>query len=367
VPLSWIAIEDITNTKEDTMAVGMIAFPLPFLTLFLAAVAGALVWRQDFGPTQARLFFVAFFVVAAFGSLVVGLRFGYGFEQLRPIQRAVPLFFGPLLYLGFASQTTSGERVGRLAVLHLGVAFAIAMLPAFLPGAAPGFDWLIGLSYAAYAAMLLLIWRKGPNAMMRARLEIAGQLARWAGLAGGFLLVILVFDTSIALNFARNEGDQAVAMISYGAIVTAALLLGVIFSAAKRSERQRVATAVPRPHDHDTAQIIAAAQDILAREALYRDTGLTADRLAKRLHVPTRALSEAINQQAGMNVSQYVNGFRLRRATELLARTDRALTDVMAQSGFLTRSNFYREFRRAHGQTPVEFRKLARGLPSQAE
>ena len=102
------------------------------------------------------------------------------------------------------------------------------------------------------------------------------------------------------------------------------------------------------------------------RDALYLDTGLTADRLARRLHLPTRALSEAINQRQGMNLSQYVNGFRLRRAAHLLAQTDLGLAEVMAQSGFLTRSNFYREFQRAYGQTPVGYRRFAREPPKPA-
>ena len=118
-------------------------------------------------------------------------------------------------------------------------------------------------------------------------------------------------------------------------------------------------TVAPAPA-RDTAKIAEAAQDLMVREALYLDTGLTADRLAKRLHIPTRALSEAINQRQNMNVSQYVNGFRLRRAAELLAQTDQGLADVMAQSGFLTRSNFYREFQREYGQTPVNYRRLER-------
>ena len=100
----------------------------------------------------------------------------------------------------------------------------------------------------------------------------------------------------------------------------------------------------------------------MLREALYLDSGLTADRLARHLHVPARALSEAVNRHLGMNVSQYVNGFRLRRAADLLAQTDDGLAEVMAQSGFLTRSNFYREFLREYGQTPTAYRRHHRTL-----
>jgi len=56
-------------------------------------------------------------------------------------------------------------------------------------------------------------------------------------------------------------------------------------------------------------------------------------------------------------VSQYVNGFRLDHAAQLLRSTDTSVVQVMAQSGFLTRSNFYREFQNRFGQTPAAYRQ----------
>jgi len=94
----------------------------------------------------------------------------------------------------------------------------------------------------------------------------------------------------------------------------------------------------------------------LKESKLYLDTNLTLERLAKRLHVPARALSEAVNQTQNMNVSQYVNGFRLRHAAMLLQTSKLNVTQVMEQSGFLTRSNFYREFERVYALSPIEYR-----------
>jgi AraC-like DNA-binding protein len=60
-----------------------------------------------------------------------------------------------------------------------------------------------------------------------------------------------------------------------------------------------------------------------------------------------------------MNMSQYVNGFRLDHAARLLRETNDSVTQVMSQSGFLTRSNFYREFQRVYRQTPAQYREGA--------
>ena len=49
-------------------------------------------------------------------------------------------------------------------------------------------------------------------------------------------------------------------------------------------------------------------------EQPYLDPDLTLARLARRLHVPIKQLSLAINMVKGENVSRYVNGFRIRSA-----------------------------------------------------
>ncbi|WP_407926009.1 helix-turn-helix domain-containing protein [Cochlodiniinecator piscidefendens] len=95
----------------------------------------------------------------------------------------------------------------------------------------------------------------------------------------------------------------------------------------------------------------------LLKTQLYVDTDLTVDRLAKRLHVPTRSLSAAINQTKGVNVSQYVNDFRLNHAADLLLNSKLSVAKVMEHSGFLTRSNFYREFQRLYNETPASYRQ----------
>jgi AraC family transcriptional regulator len=58
---------------------------------------------------------------------------------------------------------------------------------------------------------------------------------------------------------------------------------------------------------------------------------------------------------------QYLVRARLRRAARLLAREDRAITDVAYEAGFADLSNFVRTFGRAAGVSPREFRRAARG------
>lgn len=101
---------------------------------------------------------------------------------------------------------------------------------------------------------------------------------------------------------------------------------------------------------------------LMPQTRIYRDTDLNLDRLARRLVIPARHISGAINRTTGKNVSQYVDDFRISVACNQLRSGTKSVTKIMFGAGFQTKSNSYREFRRVAGMTPLEWRK-AKGLP----
>ena len=334
----------------------MMVFPLPLLTFLMAAIAAILIWRVDFGLAVARNLFVAFFAVVACGALLVGLRFGYGVEQFIPLQRALPLLGGPLLYLGFAVLAVPPAHLPRMFSLHLGIALVAALVAPNLFAGWLGLDSVIALSYSVYAAAILVRWRKGQNSLCHARLEMAAALHRWMLWAAGFLLAMVLIDTAIAASFALHRSDEAVKIISFGSAAVIGLMVLAIITAASFGVSRKPKAIVLVPQD-EAAALEQAAHTFLTSTQLYLDPALSIDRLAKRMHVPMRTLSAAINQSKSMNVSQYVNGFRLSHAATLLRETQLSVTEIAAQAGFLSRSNFYREFQRSYNQSPAAYRQ----------
>lgn len=335
----------------------MLALPLPILTFVLSAVACGLVWRLDLGNRLARALFTGVFACLAINTLLIGLRFGYGMDQFIILQRVIPLFIGPLIYLGFLAFTRTPDTMRRPMATHLAVAMIGAVLPQIFPPFRAGFDIVIGLSYLIYALLILGLWRKGPDSLANAPLNLIPSLRQWILGAAGMLMIMLVFDTIIAISFALQRFEDAVWLISVGSCVSMISLIIAIVVFSKGTQAKPAPAGQPRVADDASTQLEKAARDLLTEKELYLDTDLTLERLAKRLHVPARALSEAINQTQKMNVSQYVNGFRLDHAADLLVTTDLSVQRVMQRSGFLTRSNFYREFERVHAKSPSEYRK----------
>ncbi|MGB7319098.1 MAG: helix-turn-helix transcriptional regulator [Planktotalea sp.] len=336
----------------------LLVLPLPILTALLGGAIAILILRLDLGSRKATVLFAVLFALLSFSSLLVGLRFGYGIEQLVLIQRAVPLLVGPLLYLGFAAFVTPNERFTRAALLHIGVALAVIAIVLMARKPLYALDWVISASYVFYMIALWRLWRRGPDYLIHAYFDVAQKVSNWMLRGIIMLATILIVDTVIALDFMLNDGRNAKALISFASIPFIVILLGfiVVLPSMIAAPRAKVKTLIQGEQD-DNAKLEQEARALLNTTQLYLEPDLSVQRLARRLHVPVRALSVAINQTQDMNVSQYVNQFRLEHAADLLRGTDESVAKVMAQSGFLTRSNFYREFQRIYGQTPAAYRQ----------
>ncbi|ABD53649.1 helix-turn-helix domain-containing protein [Jannaschia sp. CCS1] len=329
------------------------ALPLPLLSLVLATIACGLVWRLDIGQPLARALFTGVFALIGLSTVLTGLRCGYGMEALLVGQRLIPIVVGPLIYLGFLSLT--GTAMARPLMIHLGIAVFAGAVPQLIPGAQGAYDAVIVVSYLCYAILLVRLWRRGSDALSLAPLHLTRGLRTWMLVAAAMLAVMMAFDTAIAVSFAIGRPEEAEALIGYGSLLSALSLIAAIVAVSSRAP-----PPVPQPVAPRTDTLEQKARTLLEDQRLFLDTDLTLDRLAKRLHVPARALSEVINRTQNMNVSQYVNGFRLSHAAHLLETTDLTVTQVTEQSGFLTRSNFYREFERVFAMSPTAYRKAKR-------
>ncbi len=335
----------------------MVSVPLPFVTFALCAALSVFVWRIDLGRPKASICFAAFFALFAMGAFFVGLRFGYGIESFIRLQRGFPLLGGPLLYLGFLALSLDDAAFKKAALLHLGMALVGVVAVGLILTEFVYVDLVISISYLCYIALLFLMWRKGPDHLIHARLDLATPLNRWILRGALVLFGSLLIDAVIAFDFVMRSGDNVSRIISIASVPFIAFLLALVFM-LPRYVAPKGEVPKPAPESgEDVTELEASARALLTSAQLYLDPELTVERLAKRLHVPVRALSVAVNQSQNMNVSQYVNGFRLEHAAGLLRSSEASVSVIGTQSGFLTRSNFYREFQRVYGQTPASYRK----------
>lgn len=178
-----------------------------------------------------------------------------------------------------------------------------------------------------------------------------------SGLRTVLSLMALVIAVHAAWTLTGHTGVGVFLSLGHLLMVNA-LVLGALTASrdtAQAAQAQRgVAGSATTP---EQAETLAAADRMLRESHLYKDPDLTIARLARRLSVPTRQLSEAINQAGGMNFHTFVNTARIDVAKSTLkAEPHWTILDIAIECGFNSKSTFNDAFRRQTGITPSQFR-----------
>ena len=335
----------------------MPSLPVPIVgTLVLGFLFAALVLRRD------RHWLLAVLVgVCALQGLIIGLGQHYGVGVIRAVQPITASFMPPLAWVAFqlsAVRTLGYARHAR----HLAGPVLTLLYALYVPGA---LDLLIPLMFLGYGAALLLAVRSGTDGMPGTRLDSGNIPARIWGVIAIILLASAFFDGAVALALMAGVPHWQPWIVS-GGFAGMLLMLGVVALSGSltKGRRGEIATGVKGTSVNEAdpgvdAAIMARLNALLADQELYLDPDLTLGRLSRRLGIPVKQLSAAINRRTGGNVSRYVNGFRIERACAGL-RAGESVTTAMLSSGFNTRSNFNREFRRITGKSPSDWRAAGR-------
>ncbi len=360
----------------------MILVPLSFLvslylTVFLVRLL--LRGRDTFAANGLFLLLIAVYIVQ---TVLVGLRWGYGIVTILPLLSTLASLVPPLSYLAFRDLAREERGLSARDWPHL---LPVAALVAMMLVWRDLIDLLIIADFLAYGLALLWLARLGPDGLVTARLDGTLRSYRSLQLTGLALVGSALTDIAISLDMLWSGGQYSALLVS-AATTAILLLLGIAAVAVgseegegdapddghddpagldtgreegrsperiQGSERPSTATAAS-PEDR---QVAADLDRLMSERRLYADTGLNLARIARRLSLPARSVSQAVNRVHGISVSHYVNNHRIADACRLLSETDLPVTRIVFDAGFMTKSNFNREFLRVTGMSPSDWRR----------
>lgn len=334
----------------------MLFVPLPLFATFALCFVLVRLWvTRDMSLLAHRLFalVVALYMVQ---SLLLCLRWGYEIDAIAPLIALLAPCLPVCAYLAYLSlaDTLSQRNLWPLAVIA--VNWLVWLVQPVLV------DMPILLTYLCFGVLLLGLSRGGSDALALSRISDAVGALRAMRLTGLALVASSFTDVYLIYEFVQNDGRHAALIVTF---VQTAFVLVIGLAAAlgqtAAGEPADMEEARPKPAATDEdSEIIARLTALFEQEGLHRNEELSLRKLARRLGLPDRRVSNAVNRLRGVNLSQFVNDFRVDEARKLLLETDKSVLEVSLDAGFATKSNFNREFTRVTGQTPTGWRKQAR-------
>ena len=336
----------------------MPVLPVPLIIALL--LLGFLVLRIARDETHISL--LALIAVCAVQAAIIALVQYYGVAHLRPVQPLLATVIPPIAWFAFerASGGQASARASAWAMaLHaigpiLGL-FCLIVNPMFL-------DALIPLSFTCYGvAMLTRLWA-GEDSLPHSLLDGGGaSLMAWRIVA---LALIASAGCDVLIAYGLAHGQSGVLGWIPSVVSSLSLLSLGALSLTNAVEARREALgddATPNAGELERDQaIVARLDEYVKSQKPYLDPDLTLARLSRKLIVPAKQLSSAINRVKGENVSRYVNRKRIEHACTLLER-GASVTTAMLDSGFNTKSNFNREFLRTRKLAPRDWVMKAGG------
>jgi transcriptional regulator GlxA family with amidase domain len=67
--------------------------------------------------------------------------------------------------------------------------------------------------------------------------------------------------------------------------------------------------------------------------------------------------SRVFKKYTGLTPMEYIWEAKIRKAKQLLLKTDKQIETICWESGFANRTHFFRKFYEADGMTPLQYRK----------
>ncbi|PYQ29899.1 MAG: hypothetical protein DMF56_09235 [Acidobacteria bacterium] len=304
--------------------------------LCIIGAAQLFVMAVVFSPSHSlsQRFFAAF--AANLGVIIAGSTLMDSVPQLSRTHVPFNYLVGPLLFL-FVRATLTGEA-GRHAWMHAIPAAACAVA---LAASHPSRMLLLVALVIQGGAYLFLMFRM---LMLHDRADRTLWIAAWTFAA--------IWIGAAARLTGAISPRVIPSLLACGAVlVTGALLRG------RLAERRYVRSTLT---DERAGSMLRKLLEHIEREKPYLDPELSLDALAQQLAIPSKHLSQIINQQLGRNFNDWINTWRIEEVKRRLIDRKSSHLSIVAigeAAGFRSKSTFNSAFRKETSMTPSAYRR----------
>lgn len=328
-------------------------FFFAMLGAFNGFAAASFLWWRARGQATQRWLALLILMVSVRTGKSVAFHFWPGIPKfVLQIGLTACVLIGPCLY--FLVRSSQGNAAGpdRVDRWHIAALLAIvAMVNVGLPYASHVDLWRhVVTPVIVYSWLGYLLLATAQLYVHRARLPEtpSGSLLLWS--TGGIWIIWIAYYTS-------GYTSYIVGALSFTFVLAASIVAYL---------RMRTGQAPIEPYqdrripDAEAAAQLQALAELMARERLHLDPGVTLPRVARRLGMPQTRLSQLLNDNNQTSFKHYLTQLRVAEAKALLRQEPAKPMDLIAgAAGFQSMSTFYSAFKKVEGLTPAAYRQRA--------
>jgi len=104
--------------------------------------------------------------------------------------------------------------------------------------------------------------------------------------------------------------------------------------------------------------------ELLCKEQhIYTDSTLNREKVAEKLGISAGYVSQIVNTITGDNFAHYINQYRVEAVKEMISNSEYENYNLLAmglESGFTSKTTFYKAFKKVTGQTPNEYKNTSK-------
>lgn len=104
--------------------------------------------------------------------------------------------------------------------------------------------------------------------------------------------------------------------------------------------------------------------ELLCKEQhIYTDSTLNREKVAEKLGISAGYVSQIVNTITGDNFANYISQYRVEAVKEMISNSDYENYNLLTmglESGFTSKTTFYKAFKKVTGQTPNEYKNTSK-------
>lgn len=340
----------------------MLAIPVPFIVSMLL---GLLAVTLNIRFSQQAQIASIFLGLCATTTAMVGLRWTFDLQIFSIMQ---PILASTIPIAAWYAFTHANRGLGCLPIRHFLAPLVVTVSSLTQPWLALPIDEILTLIYVSYG-IALIRFSSNETALINVSLGTWEGVKKAENIAGWMLLFSALIDTFMSLDIALNQGKLSMYILTAAHLILLPVLsvaVVVVGMNTPISNEPKSTTLNGKNDNSESLELLTNEQALsitskldvkIRQQSLYLDPELTLSKLTRKLGVPAKQISIAVNQVHKQNISKLINEYRIEHAKHSLITSQDTITQIFMNSGFQTKSNFNREFLRITGMTPSEYRK----------